>query len=268
MKKILMFGGTGLVGTAVCQALLANDPAGWQVVATAAHQKPSSGWQLTAQQTERLLMILKRENPDIVISSMRGDFSNQMQFHGVLADWLSKTGKKLIFFSTANVFDGDLSRPHWETDRPVPASAYGIYKRDCETMLQAKLPGQLAILRLSAVWGPECSRLDRLLTAGRTGEPVPTHHGIQVNISTTEQIGAFTNYVLEQELTGIFHVGTSDMIDYWEFERRVCETARIPVPAFAPETHPSPSFQAVLPSRSEIPDSLTRTVAQALQLFQ
>lgn len=56
-----------------------------------------------------------------------------------------------MFISTANVFDGDLLRPWTEADPPVPKTDYGIYKRDCEVMLQKKLQGQLSVFHLSAV---------------------------------------------------------------------------------------------------------------------
>lgn len=264
MRKVLLIGGNGLVGQGICQALQDK----YQVVITAGHHDIEGGWRLEAEEPERLVSILDKENPDIVISSIRGEFQAQLQFHESLANWMSGKDKRLLFVSTANVFDGDLSQPWTEADLPVPQSDYGIYKRDCEVMLQKKLPEQLIIFRLSMVWAPECPRLRRLEECSRTGKPVQTYQGIRVNISLTEQIGWYARYILDHDFTGVFHVGTTDTVDYFEFEKMICETMGIELPEFVIETEEGTVFQAVIPARSDIPDNLQMTVAQALQALK
>ena len=264
MKKVLLLGGTGLVGQAIYQSLKDT----YQVIVTAGHQKVEGGWQLKVEEPARLCFILDKENPDIVISSLRGNFQAQMQFHEILAGWLSGKEKKLLFISTANVFDGDLSRPWTEADMPVPESDYGIYKRDCEAMLQKKLKDHLIIFRLSAVWAKDCPRLHKLKEYIRTGEAVQTFQGEAINISLADQIGWYAKYVLDHELSGVFHVGTLDTVDYFEFEKMVCKTLGIPLPAFEIETVEGDAVQAVIPARSEIPQSFQMTVEQVLQVLK
>lgn len=264
MRKVLLIGGTGLVGQAIYQALRDE----YQIVITAGHHDIEGGWRLTAEETDRLLSILDKEDPDIVISSIRGEFQAQLQFHASLANWMDGKDKRLLFVSTANVFDGNLSQPWTEADLPVPQSDYGIYKRDCETMLQKKLPGQLIIFRLSMVWAPECPRLRRLEECSRTGKPVRTYRGIRVNISLAKQIGWYARYILDHDFTGVFHVGTMDTVDYFEFEKMVCDTMDIEPPEFVIETEESAAFQAVIPARNDIPNNLQMTVAQVLQALK
>lgn len=256
--------GTGLVGGAIGRAL----EEGYQVVVTAGHQDVAGGWRLTAEEPERLLEILNREEPDIVISSIRGEFPAQLRFHHALADWMAGKEKRLLYISTANVFDGDLSRPWTEADPPAPESDYGRFKRDCENLLREKLPGQWIIFRLSAVWAPECPRLRRLEACSRRGEPVHTCRGIWVNLSPANQIGMYAKYVLDNDLTGIFHVGTRDTVDYFDFEKMVCNTLGIPLPRFEVETVEGPVYQAVLPARAGIPEALQQTVAQTLRALK
>lgn len=263
MKKILLLGGTGLVGKAIHQALRDT----YQVVITAGHHEVTGGWRLPAEEPERLLSILNKEDPDIVISSIRGDFHAQLQFHATLADWLTGKEKRLLFLSTVNVFDGDLSRPSTETDLPAPGSDYGVYKRDCEAMLQKALQKQLIIFRLATVWAEKCPRLHRLAECSRSGTPARTHQNYMVNVSLAEQIGWYAQYVLDQGLTGVFHVGTTDIVDYCDFEQRVCAAAGIPLPVFEVETTTVKAFQAVIPTRHDIPERLQLTVDQVLQLL-
>ena len=132
-RKILLLGATGLVGRAAAGSLGEND----QIIPAAGHCAPENGYHLPVEEPDRLLEVLTREDPDVVISSIRGDYPAQMAFHRTLAEWLAGKEKRLLYMSTANVFDGDLSRPHYEGDPPRPHSAYGQFKAACETLLQA-----------------------------------------------------------------------------------------------------------------------------------
>lgn len=132
-------------------------------------------------------------------------------------------------------------------------------------MLQKKLPGQLIVFRPATVWAAECPRLHRLKECSRTGKTVHTFEGYTVNISLAEQIGWYARYVLEHDLTGIFHVGTKDTVDYFKYEKTLCKALGIPMPEFEIETMENAVFQAVIPTRQEIPESLQMTVAQVLQ---
>ena len=75
-KKVLLIGGTGLVGRAVKDSLSQE----YHVTVTAGHHEVEGGYQLPAEDTDTLISILEKENPDIVISSMRGDFQAQYRF--------------------------------------------------------------------------------------------------------------------------------------------------------------------------------------------
>lgn len=62
MKKILLLGGTGLVGDSIYRKLGKQ----YVIVRTAGHQKPEHGWKLGIEETELLEKVLELENPDIV----------------------------------------------------------------------------------------------------------------------------------------------------------------------------------------------------------
>lgn len=54
--------------------------------------------------------ILEQVQPDIVISCLRGDFAKQLAFHEVIADWLMDRNGKIIYISSAYVFDGSCGK--------------------------------------------------------------------------------------------------------------------------------------------------------------
>lgn len=263
MEKILLLGGSGLVGGAIADALQNH----YQVIPTAGHHEVENGYCLSVDNPNRLLELLDQENPDIVISSLRGNFQAQMDFHSELAVCLAGKRKRLLYISTANVFDGNTSKPWTETDPPAPKSDYGVFKKDCESMLAQVLGPQLIIFRLSAVWNFDCPRLRQLDIHSRSGEPHQTHPGYMINITWAKQIGTYASFVLEHHLHGIFHVGTTDVIDYCEFEKKVCQALGFKQPEFTPELLEGQAFQAVIPGRKEIPNDLQMTVAQVLTLL-
>lgn len=264
MQKVLIIGGSGLVGGAIHQSLRHS----YKVVITAGHHAPEGGWRLAVEEPESLLTILNMEEPDIVVSSVRGDFQAQRDFHEKLADWIAGKEKKLLYISTGNVFDGDLSRPWTENDPPAPESEYGIFKRECEVMLQKKLQGQLIIFRLSFVWSGECPRLRILEESSRNKEPVHTYKGYAINVTLAEQIGWYAKYVLEHDFTGIFHVGTVDTVDHFDFQKKLCEALNIQPPEFELDDLQDRVCQAFISARRDIPAKLQLTVEQVVQSMQ
>ena len=259
-KKVLLLGATGLVGRWTAKSLEDS----YQIIPASGHCQPENGYCLTTEEPDKLVDMLAREDPDVVISSIRGDYQAQLRFHRVLADWLAGKRKRLLYMSTANVFDGDLTQPWTEDDLPVPESDYGVFKRDCEAMLDHLLGRQLTVFRLAAVWSADCPRVQRLRQYSASGEPCPTHPDYSINITLAKQIGEYAKYVLEQDLHGVFHVGTRDTVNYSAFERMVCRALHIRPPSFAAESTGTEVFLAVLPRKKEIPDSLQMTVSDVL----
>ena len=259
-NKVLLIGGSGLVGKAIAAALQKD----YQVISTAGHHEPENGYCLPAENPEQVLDILEQENPDIVISSIRGNFQAQILFHTELAHWLTGKDKRLLYVSTVNVFDGDLSRPRTEEDSPSPESDYGIFKRDCEAMLDKALGSRLIIFRPATVWDFDCPRVRQLKSHSSSGELHHTYSGIMVNVTYAKQIGTYAKYILDNNLRGIFHIGTTDTVDYFTFEKMICETLDIKPPKFEVNEAGPAVFQAVIPARKEIPDDLQMTVKQVL----
>lgn len=263
-KKVLLIGGNSLVGQAIASGLGGD----YQVIPTAGHHAPENGYQLMAEEPERLAEILDHENPEIVISSIRGNFQSQMDFHKTLAERLKGKKKRFLYISTANVFDGNLSRPWTERDVPAPESDYGSFKRDCENMLGKILKNQLIIFRLAPVWSAGCPRVQQLKLYSRNKEPYPTYPNYRINVTPAKQIGDYAKYVLDNHLHGIFHVGTTDTVNYFSFEKMVCEALKIDPPQFVVQTAEEEVSFAILPARKEIPADLQMTVSDVLSTLK
>lgn len=260
MKKVLLLGGRGLVGRHI-HKILKED---YEVVITSGKHKVDNGYTLDVSDLDLLNKILEEENPDIVISSLGGDFKTQLVFHEKLANWIKENKRKFIYISTANVFDNDKTSPWTETKEPDPESEYGIFKRDCERLVQRIVP-EVVIFRLCAVWAEDANRLQWLLDSGANKTPAFSLTNDQINITYADQIGWYAKYVLAHDLKGVFHVGSKDLVDWHEFNLKVCEALDIKDVTYNINTMDGENYQAVIPGRNEIPDSLQLTVEEILQ---
>ena len=87
---------------------------------------------------EDILDILEAVKPTIIISSLRGDFSAQITAHLRIIEYLAHHKCKLIFISSANVFDAYSKYPSYENDKTLSESIFGRLKIKIENMLIIK----------------------------------------------------------------------------------------------------------------------------------
>lgn len=260
--KILVLGASGLAGSAILRALQAE---GHSVSGTSRTASDPTLLPFDSEEPQAIVPLLERVRPDVVVSCLRGDFARQLESHRLLAQFLYQHHGKLIYLSTSNVFDGDLSRPHYEGDPPCSGSTYGQFKIACETLLQARLGADLVILRPPEIWGLDCPRLHALTRRLRAGSPLQTCENLSVNYAVDTQIAQWIVFILEHGLRGIFHVGTRDVSDYTLFLERLAEGLGLPQPGFDAERNDIPRYQAVLPGRREIPARLQISVRDVLR---
>lgn len=264
--NVLVLGASGLAGSAIAKALQAD---GHTVSGT--YRTPSSGYDggsamfcFDLNQPHSVLPLLEQTRPDVVISCLRGDFDRQLQAHGLAADFLRQHDGKLVYLSTANVFDGDLSRPHYEQDALCSDSTYGQFKIACEQLLRDRLGDNCIILRPPEIYGRDCPRLRALTSSARPGSSVRTYENLSVNYATDAQIARWTVFILKHDLRGVFHVGTRDVSDYTAFLDRLSDRLGLPRPVYSVTRSDTPAYQAVLPGRDNIPAALQLSVDDVL----
>lgn len=262
-KKILILGSTGFIGKRIFQQLSEQ----YDVYGTYHKQsmEQNGKWFYLDIATDGIKKILELIQPDIVISSLRGDFEQQLKIHSYLADYVKlNLERKLIFISTANVFDADQTRPFYEEDRINPSSDYGTYKAQCETMLQEALGEQCIIIRIPAVWGVNCPRIQQL----RNSRQIDTVTNYDINITTDVQIAKTVKRIIDEDKAGIFHIGTIDKIDYYELQLKVCELLDIKKPEFKVEKEAETGNMILFTHRQDIQEMVSLTIADVLNLIK
>lgn len=264
--NVLVLGAGGLAGSAIAKELRANGHtvSGTCRTASPGHDSDPSMLRFDLDEPQSIVPLLEKTRPDTVISCLRGDFDRQLEAHGFLADFMHRHHGMLIYLSTANVFDGDLSRPHYEGDPLCSDSTYGQFKIACEQLLQDRLGRSCIILRPPEIWGRSCPRLRALMQSCQGGDPLRTYENLFVNYATDVQIARWTAFILEHDLRGVFHVGTQDTSGYTEFLDRLSGRLGLPRPGYDVTRNDTQAYQAVLPGRKDIPAALQLSVNDVL----
>ncbi|MFN7994131.1 MAG: NAD(P)-dependent oxidoreductase [Bryobacteraceae bacterium] len=155
----------------------------------------------------------------------------------------ARTGAKLVFTSSAAVFDGT-RHGYQESDPPTPVSVYGTTKALAEEMISWKLPSAL-IIRLALVigfaQGSTNAMLNRFAAKLQAGESV-----LLPDFEYRNPIDAYTLSCFVLELlsadggAGIFHVGGSDPISRFELGVRLADQLNLPLDLVRRQTEPQP----------------------------
>ena len=213
--NILVLGASGMIGNAIVQNLLEGNA----VYGTYCGHTPDTSsnryFHFDVSDKDALISILQVMKPDAVVSSLRGDFTEQENRHRELAENLLETGGRLIFLSTANVFDGCPFEPCSESDTPYPVSSYGQFKFRCEQMLQKILGDQLTIVRLPKVLSK--SRVRTLLTKQNPEQPFFLYSNLLMSANIAENVAKAIRFIIEHGLSGVFHLTSSDFVSYQDF---------------------------------------------------
>lgn len=261
--RILILGASGYAGSRIKKELEGkyDNVFGTYRTFRREYEKDCSMVPYTLGDKERLAEILREKQPDVIISSIRGEFEEQFACHRQLLEYLRpEKHARLLFLSTSNVFDGALEKPHFECDTPAAESEYGKFKIQCEKDIRDSLGERGIVLRIPEIYGKDCPRIRILRERIQNRTPIKTYRNLYVNYTTHRQIAAWIAYILENDLTGIFHIGTGDMSDYMEFQKRLATHLAMGEPVFEVTEMPVREYQAVLPDRTEIPDSLQRDI--------
>ena len=161
--RILILGVSGFLGSAIYKELHPY----YQTFGT--YRTPLLAFENNKQffhydfEEDDIIEILDVVKPTLIISALRGDFAAQLTAHKHIYEYLCSHLKcKLIFLSSANVFDAYSKYPNYENDTTLSNSIYGRFKIRLEQLF-LKLPSKrVVILRLPMVFGVSSPRLNEI----------------------------------------------------------------------------------------------------------
>jgi dTDP-4-dehydrorhamnose reductase len=249
MTKVIIFGMSGTIGTALNQTL---SDKGYDVYGTYYQHRPMNVSpdkiiQLPIEKYDWLNKFLSEVKPDYVIMAMRGDFDKQLKLHIKTAEFLQSNGGQMIFCSTANVFDAVTDSPHYEDDLPKADSEYGQYKIECERLLTAILGDKLTIVRIPTILGHETPQINELLQHLKDGKAIKLYTNLHSTRNSDNMLSKQIEYLINQKRTGIFHLATTDVMIHSEFTRTLLSQSGFTDVKF--EESKIETFSSVIPDK-------------------
>ncbi|WP_308489266.1 sugar nucleotide-binding protein [Dokdonia pacifica] len=206
--------------------------------------------------------LLKKVRPSVIISALRGPFPAQLEAHELITEYAAMSGCRVIFLSSANVFDAFSHYPSYEHDKTLSESIYGKLKIRIETLLMRNLPEkQYAIVRLPMVFGVQSSRVRELKNNLLLGEPIEVFPHLIINTTTDSKFSQQVHYIINRKLHGIFHLGSSDLIHHKEFIHDLITMFDISRKPLYKNVYTSnfDRYLAVLPRDNKLPKHLSIT---------
>jgi dTDP-4-dehydrorhamnose reductase len=263
MEKILILGGSGLVG----RCLINEFKDGYEVYGTYSSRfitnlPEDKQFQLDVHEISKMMEIISSIQPDSVISCIRGEFGQQLKFHKELAEVIRNSKSNLYYFSTTNVFDGDFSKLHTETDIPIAESEYGNFKIDCENILKGILDERVQIIRIPAIWGKDSPRWNSIKESIRNTNVTDVYSNLLCNNLSDVQLAIQLRYIIEHNLKGIFHLCSVDTMTQSQFYEQLLKSFEGEVGLLKYNTYLDSSnnyYFALKSTRDDIPESLQIT---------
>jgi dTDP-4-dehydrorhamnose reductase len=219
--RILILGASGFLGGSIYKELCPYfNTFGTYCVDNASLSKNKHFFQYNIEKDD-VFEILDITKPDIIISALRGDFSKQVIVHKHLTEYITSYKCKLIFISSANVFDAYSKFPSYENDKTYSNSIYGHFKIKIENMLLRLPKKHIAILRLPMVFGKQSPRIQEMVQNIKDSEPIEVFPNLIMNATTDSKVTQQIHYIINRNKSGIFHLGSNDLVHHDDFIKEI-----------------------------------------------
>ncbi len=266
MKRILILGGSGFIGNALYKELHPYFDTHATYHSDDGFFERNQKFHQFDLETEPVSILLENLRPNIIISAVRGNFEAQVRLHFEIMDYLLRNqNTKLIFLSSANVFDAFTNYPSYEYDKTLSQSIYGRFKIKIENGL-LRLPNhKYVICRLPMVYGAGSPRVRDLRRQLAEGEPIEVFSNVVVNATSDTKLTQQIHYIINRNRQGVFHLGSNDLIHHHDLVCDICGELGEKKPVLK-EVYDSnfDRFLAVLPKDNLLPRNLQLSVQDVI----
>jgi len=212
-------------------------------------------------ESEGLEYVFKRTSPDIIITVFKGAFPAQLEAYNEMINYVVRHRRKLIFVSTTNVFDAFSNYPSYEYDKTLSSSIYGRFLIKIENSLLRLPNSYYNILRLPMVFGKLSPRVKKIIDADKNRLPIDVFPKVVINATTGEKFSQQVHYIINQNLEGVFHLGSTDLIHHKDLIEDICDINDIHNPIFKNNYESNQDrYLALLSKYNPLPEHKTITV--------
>jgi dTDP-4-dehydrorhamnose reductase len=237
MQKILIIGGSGLVGSTLVKYMKKDfdihitynkNPVDFQNIY-------STKIDLMKNSTE-ILNLIKKWKPEIVIHTVAHSSVDLCETDHNVADYLhvkitkdisiicKKINSKLIYFSTDAVFPGELGKKYTEKDIPDPINYYGKTKLRSEQVIMQN-HDNYTILRTAVIYGTHTrSRFTDWIKSKLENNEMVDPHVDQFNTPTlVDDLAKVVIKIIQKDVRGLYHATGKTCINRYEFAIQIAK---------------------------------------------
>lgn len=211
--------------------------------------------------------ILKTVNPSVIISSLKGDQRSTYQEHKIICEYIKAHHySRLLFISSAEVFDGLFEYPAYENDIPKSATANGVFKIKMERLLLTEIPAQLALLRLPLVLGNNSPVIQYLRKSAEFAAGFEVFPNKIISVNTIDKIAQQVHFIINKNLDGIYHLASDDVIHHHDLMMEICNRFNGKFPIFKNVySRNEDYYNAIMPKINLLPETYRISVAEVVE---
>ena len=264
--RILILGASGFLGNALYKELCSYFKTfGTYHISNKHYEKNKHFFQYSVEEDD-VVEILEAVKPSIIISCLRGNFHAQVIAHQHITEYVASHNCKIIFFSSANVFDAYSQYPSYEDDKTLSESIYGHFKIKIENMLLRLPKKKVIIVRLPMVFGIQSPRLIEIKQQIEEKLPVELFPNLIMNVTSDFKMTQQIHYMINRNKYGVYHLGSSDLVHHDDFiKEMVALLTSSPVHFKQVYTTNEDRYLAVMPKTNKLPKHLQISSTELLE---
>jgi dTDP-4-dehydrorhamnose reductase len=234
VKRILLIGGSGQLGTAILHR--------WRDCRVVAPPREELALESEAQLRETI----ERERPDVVVNAAafhdvdgcEAERDRAFEVNafavGAAAALAAQHDAVFVTLSTDYVFDGKKNAPYTEADAPNPLSCYGASKLEGERLTQAA-GGRAFVVRTCGLYGASRSRrrrtpfIERVLSQTAREAPLPVVADVVASPTYAGHLADALRRLLDTDSFGLYHAAGAGAVTWYEFAREAIRQAGVPL---------------------------------------
>jgi dTDP-4-dehydrorhamnose reductase len=264
--RILILGVSGYIGNAIYKEL------GPYFKTFGTYRTPTKAFEANKQffhynlEEDDVYEVLEATKPTIIISALRGNFNAQTIAHQHIAEYALSSGSKIIFLSSANVFDAYSKFPSYELDKTLSHSIYGHFKIKIENLILRLPEKQVAVIRIPMIFGATSPRIEELRQVILENESVEVFPNLIMNVMLDKKLTQQIHYIINRNKYGVFHLGSTDLVHHDEYTKDIIGTLTDKkVVLKQVYTTNEDRYLAVLPKFNKLPKHLQITSQDILE---
>ena len=264
MKSILILGGSGYIGNCLYKELSPFYNTFGTYYSAKGYQNNQHFFQYDIEKGG-IEEIIKEVKPKLIISALRGSFEAQHEVHDYLIDLVRRINCRILFLSSANVFDAFQHFPSYEYDKTLSESIYGRFKIKIENQVMRLPIGKYVIARLPMVFGINAPRTLEIDRAIQNNEAIEVFPNTIINVNSDIRLTQQIHYLINQKKSGLYHLGSTDLISHFYFFKSIVER-RHQKPGIYKQVYTSNTIRylATLPKENKLPSHILNTYMDVL----